>query len=321
MAEDSKTGKTNGGDPSPERNESGSDQAPAGEATAASSGTARSGTGTGDASGSPTSDDTASSKDTTVSSNDKSSGSKGSNGDEPEIAAREDDTSQEAAGIERAKGSEDEDDAGEQPDPASDGAAAKGSDDEDDAGEPEDPASDGAAAKASDDEDDEDDAGEQPDPASDGAESSAAAKASDDERSPARAPTPAKKGWGSRLWWALPIAMVIEFYAYGHNGRLEICVGKEGHTDFSLVGQERTDHNRWKFPRCETRENLGLRSQYDERVAEGLKVACRGATIFRHQGEAKECVAGNKGWQHRISGHFVPPWDPAYYEHLFWFLK
>lgn len=125
----------------------------------------------------------------------------------------------------------------------------------------------------------------------------------------------------SRLWWALPIVMLVEFYVYGHNGRLEICVGKEGDTDFSLVGQERTDANRWKFPRCETRENLGLRSQQEERAKEGIEAACRGATIFRHQGEAKVCVAGEQGWQHRVEGSFVPPWDPAYYRHLFWFLQ
>lgn len=139
-----------------------------------------------------------------------------------------------------------------------------------------------------------------------------------DGKAPAKARS---KGWTSRLWWALPILMIIEFYAYGHDGRLQICVGKQGHTDFSLVGQERTDENRWKFPRCETRLNLGLRSQYDEKVSEGTKVACRGATIFRHQGEAKACVAAEQGWEHRVDASFVPPWDPAYYEHLFWFLQ
>ena len=125
----------------------------------------------------------------------------------------------------------------------------------------------------------------------------------------------------SKLWWALPILMVVEFYFYGHNGRLEICVGKEGDTDFSLVGQPRTDENRWKFPRCETRLNLGLRSHKEAKIEEGLKVACRGATIFRHQGEAKACIAKDKGWVHQIEGHFVPPWAPAYYKHLFWFLQ
>ena len=147
----------------------------------------------------------------------------------------------------------------------------------------------------------------------------AEAKAEPDPK-PAPKPSTVRRR-ASRLWWALPILMVIEFYVYGHNGRLEICVGKEGDTDFSLVGQERTDANRWKFPRCETRENLGLRSQHDAKVKEGIEAACRGATIFRHQGEAKVCVAGEQGWQHRVEGRFVPPWDPAYYRHLFWFLQ
>lgn len=137
----------------------------------------------------------------------------------------------------------------------------------------------------------------------------------------AAAAVPPARRRASRLWWALPILMLVEFYVYGHDGRLEICVGKEGDTDFSLVGQERTDANRWKFPRCETRENLGLRSQQEERVKEGLEAACRGATIFRHQGQAKACIAGEQGWQHRVQGRFVPPWDPAYYRHLFWFLQ
>jgi len=166
-------------------------------------------------------------------------------------------------------------------------------------------------------------------PSSSGAEAVAASSASEagsDESGSAQRrssqsaahPSPRRS---SRLWWALPILMLVEFYFYGHDGRLEVCVGVQDETDFSLVGQERTDENRWKFPRCETRLNLGLRTHEQEKTDEALKIACRGATIFRHQGEAKACVAGEKGWQHHVEGSFVPPWDPAYYEHLFWFLR
>lgn len=144
--------------------------------------------------------------------------------------------------------------------------------------------------------------------------------AGEPKAAPEPAPVAASGRRASRLWWALPILLVAELYVYGHDGRLQICVGKEGDTDFALVGQERTDENRWKFPRCETRDNLGLRSQHDAQVEQATKVACRGATIFRHQGEAKACVAGEQGWQHQVEGQFVPPWDPAYYRHLFWFL-
>lgn len=142
--------------------------------------------------------------------------------------------------------------------------------------------------------------------------SSASGRAASGERS---------SGFRARLWWLLPIAMVVEFYAYGHDGRLEICVGKRGEVDFELLGQERTDDNRWQFPRCETRDNLGLRDREDELVPEAIALACRGATIFRNRGEAKECVAGEKDWEHRVERSFVPPWDPAYYRHLFWFLQ
>mgnify|MGYP001325408932 CR=1 FL=1 len=131
----------------------------------------------------------------------------------------------------------------------------------------------------------------------------------------------AKRGRKFSLWWILPAAMLVEFYVYGRNGYIDVCVGKQGQTDFSLVGQPRTDDNRWKFPRCERRINLGLRSSYDEKLADGVKVACRQATLFRHQGESAQCEAADGGWVHQVDTSFCPPWDPNYYKHLFWFLQ
>lgn len=133
---------------------------------------------------------------------------------------------------------------------------------------------------------------------------------------PALAPSRA-----SKLWWLLPAAVVIEFWAYGRNGYVDVCVGKEGQTDFSLADQERTDENRWSFPRCETRLNLGLRSEFDTKVKEGTEAACRGATLFKNRGEAKQCEAATEGWTHVVTGRMAWPWDRNYYEHLFWFLK
>jgi len=123
-----------------------------------------------------------------------------------------------------------------------------------------------------------------------------------------------------RWWWFLLAALVIEFWLYGRRGHIEVCVGKDGETDFALVGQERTDENRWQFPRCEQRSNLGLTSHFDEATEEATRVACRGATIFRHQGETKVCVAADKGWVHRIEVSHCPPWHGHFFEHLFWFL-
>lgn len=125
-----------------------------------------------------------------------------------------------------------------------------------------------------------------------------------------------------RWWWILIALMVIEFWIYGRRGEIEVCVGKKGETDFSLTTESpRTDDNRWKFPRCEPRTNLGLLSKYDEVTSDALAAACRGATTFRNQGEGKQCVAGKDGWEQRIDTQHTPPWAPAFYKHLFWFLK
>jgi hypothetical protein len=164
------------------------------------------------------------------------------------------------------------------------------------------------------------DDGEDPDPDPDQA---AAADDRDATAPPGGDPKTARKrrGFSFSWWWLLPAAMVVEFYVYGRNGYIDVCVGKEGATDFSLIGQRRTDENRWKFPRCEQRTNLGLRSTYGDKLADGVKVACRQATLFRNQGEAAACEAAENGWQHEVRTSFCPPWDPNYYEHLFWFLK
>lgn len=173
------------------------------------------------------------------------------------------------------------------------------------------------ARKAEDDEGREDASADEsgPDSASDDAESESA---SNDEPAAKGDDAPKKS---SKLWWLLPIAVVVEFWFYGHNGYLDVCVGKEGQTDFALAGSDRTDENRWKFPRCETELNLGLRSEYDDKVAAATKAACRGATLFRNRGESAQCERQENGWQRQVDARFCPPWDPNYYEHLFWFLK
>lgn len=132
-------------------------------------------------------------------------------------------------------------------------------------------------------------------------------------------PAPKEKSGGSRWWVILIVVLVAEFYVYGRRGEIEVCVGKQGVHDFSLMGQERTDDTRWKFPRCESRVNLGLRSQYDELVEDATNVACRGATLFRNRGEGPQCVAQESEWQRQIETSYIWPWDSRYYRHLLWF--
>jgi len=131
---------------------------------------------------------------------------------------------------------------------------------------------------------------------------------------------PAEKKRGSRWWYLLLVVLVVEFYVYGSRGEIEVCVGKEGQHDFALLGQERDDTNRWKFPRCELRENLGLRSNFDVLVEDATKGACRGQTLLRNRGEGKACLEQADGWKRQVDTRFVPPWDSRYYEHLLWFL-
>jgi hypothetical protein len=148
-----------------------------------------------------------------------------------------------------------------------------------------------------------------------------AAASSGKREATSKPPSKAKeKGGGSRWWLVLLVVLVAEFYVYGRRGDIEVCVGKADVHDFSLIGQERTDDNRWKFPRCEARVNLGLRSQYDELVEDGTSVACRGATLFRNRGEGPQCIAGSEGWSKQVQTSYIWPWDSRYYKHLLWFI-
>ena len=147
-------------------------------------------------------------------------------------------------------------------------------------------------------------------------------KPDDGEKPAAKSDKKSKKdkGGGGRWWIILIAVLVVEFYTYGRRGDIEVCVGKQDVHDFSLIGQERTDENRWKFPRCEERVNLGLRSQYDELVEDATNVACRGATLFRNRGEGPQCAKGTDGWTLQVETSYIWPWDSRYYKHLLWFL-
>ena len=186
-----------------------------------------------------------------------------------------------------------------------DDAPQEGAEEEEDGEEDEDEDEEGEDEDEDEDEEEEEDEEDEDD------------KASDQPKKSKKSEEKKKSNW---FWYALAAVIVIEFTVYGWRGEIQVCVGKKGDTDFSLVGQERTDENRWKFPRCESRLNLGLRSNYDERLEEATKVACRGATIFKNRGEGPQCLEGKDGWERQVETSLIPPWDKRYLEHLFWFL-
>lgn len=122
------------------------------------------------------------------------------------------------------------------------------------------------------------------------------------------------------FWIVILAILALELWLFGRRGEIEVCVGKSGVHDFTLVGKPRTDDNRWSIPRCERRENLGMRSAFEAERDDAVRVACRGATTFHHRGEGPKCVAASDGWEHRVTARYVPPWDARYREQLLWFL-
>jgi hypothetical protein len=120
--------------------------------------------------------------------------------------------------------------------------------------------------------------------------------------------------------WLIIVALAgFELWLFGRKGDITVCVGREGQHDFSLLGEPRNDENTHRYPTCERRLNVGLRSQYDERVEEATLHACRRATILRGREATLLCALQENGWQHRIDARWVPPYDPEYYRRLFWF--
>ena len=123
------------------------------------------------------------------------------------------------------------------------------------------------------------------------------------------------------LFWRLApyfiaAAFIVELLLFGSRGDLTVCVAKKGAHDFDLIGQEKTDKNRWRFPYCESRLNIGFVSRYDEQVAEGRNAACRRATMLQYKQERNDCAAGRQHWEMRVEAKQVAPWERRFYRRL-----
>jgi len=123
------------------------------------------------------------------------------------------------------------------------------------------------------------------------------------------------------LFWRLApyliaAAFIFELLLFGSRGDLTVCVAKKGAHDFDLVGQEKTDKNRWRFPYCESALNIGFVSRYDEQVAEARNSACRRATMLQYKQERSDCAAGRQHWEMRVDAKQVAPWERRFYRRL-----
>lgn len=134
---------------------------------------------------------------------------------------------------------------------------------------------------------------------------------------------PEKRSWGKWIWPTLLIVGLFELWLFGRRGHLEVCVAKQGVHDFALLAEKRTDANTRRYPTCESRQNLGVVSSYDDARTDAVVRACHRANILRGK-DAREatliCAVEEDGWQHRVTEAQCLPWHDHYYERMLWFL-
>jgi hypothetical protein len=150
-------------------------------------------------------------------------------------------------------------------------------------------------------------------------------RASSDKAAPSKKPDEASEpAAGRRVPWIALVILVIgvaELFVFGNRGRIEICVAKDDVHDFALLGTPRNDDNTKRYPTCEKRINVGMRSRYKEAKDDAVLHACRRANIFRGKKAILMCAIEAEGWKHRETTSYVPPWDETFRERLFWFAK
>lgn len=135
-------------------------------------------------------------------------------------------------------------------------------------------------------------------------------------------PTPEKDEEKRDKWfwhWVVGIIAVlcVELYIYGHNGKIEVCVGVEGVTDWSLIGKPKTPDNFAKSPKCAQRMNLGMYGDSEEAARAALDEACARATTTNHVART-DCVRRDKKWTRKVFKEHIPPWDERLYKRLLW---
>jgi hypothetical protein len=122
---------------------------------------------------------------------------------------------------------------------------------------------------------------------------------------------------GALLPWVVGILVIlaVELFIYGHDGRIEVCVGIKDRTDFSLAGQPRTKENARKIPACAERMNLGMWGSSEARGKEALEQACKKATRFQAQ-QTTACLRNDGNWTRKVREEQIMPWDPRLYRRL-----
>lgn len=147
------------------------------------------------------------------------------------------------------------------------------------------------------------------------------AEAKDDKTQQAKSEAPKpRETWINTLVWALGILVLlgIEIYVYGHNGDIEVCVGIDKLTDYTIRAETRTKANATKHPFCAKRVNLGMWSKGDELADAALKEACGAASRVVGAEHRQKCIRRDDPWTRFVEKKQIPPWDPRLYRRLLW---
>jgi IS1 family transposase len=142
------------------------------------------------------------------------------------------------------------------------------------------------------------------------------AEAKPAESKPAEAKPAEKKKRGYWLWVVL-VLLAAELVVYGHSGRIEVCVGLDGATDFSLKNQARTKENFRSVPQCADRLNVGMYDHAEDQARSALQDACGRATMVNKK-EFTNCVNRSNKWTRQVTKDQIYPWDKRFYRRLFW---
>jgi hypothetical protein len=153
------------------------------------------------------------------------------------------------------------------------------------------------------------------------AEGEATKEPKGETKDPADKSKPAKREtWSNTLVWALGIVAVlgVELYIYGHDGDIQVCVGIEQLTDYSIRAEARTKANATKHPFCAKRLNLGRWSSSEKLSEEALKEACGAASRVVGAEHRQKCLRRDEPWSRFVETKHIPPWDARLYRRLLW---
>jgi hypothetical protein len=126
--------------------------------------------------------------------------------------------------------------------------------------------------------------------------------------------------WTNTFIWigVIVLALGIELFIYGHDGRIQVCVGIDKLTDYAIRNEPRTKENAVKHPFCAERLNLGMWSSSEKHSKAALTEACSAAARVVGAEHRQKCLRRDEPWTRFVETEHIMPWDSRLYRRLFW---